>query len=455
MDMNYDYRKIKDHTNVMITDEHGVALFYDTPDLGVLKVLNLNPNEIIGHKITSLYANIDEETSTIMTVLKTGIPIIHNTQSLISKKGKQLRSYNSTYPIMEKGKIIGAVEFSTYVYTKENSSMLEQYSKHKIFRKNNTRYTIEDLVTVNPSMLEIKAKIAKLANTNTSVLIYGKTGTGKEVVAQSIHNLSQRYSEPFISVNCGAIPSTLLESLLFGTEKGSFTGSVDAKGIFEQADGGTLFLDEINSLDYHLQVKILKAIEEKAVKRIGGSKTIPLDIRIISATNESPDKIVAEKKLRDDLYYRLGVVQLNLPDLIERKEDIPSLLEFYVSHFNSTMNMRIEGVHPEVLAYFYRYRWPGNIRELRNAIEAAFNNASGSQINLKDIPEKIRGYVPAVSFSPSEHMAKSLKGTMEEYEQRILQEELLISGYRIAETARKLGLSKQLLKYKMEKYHLR
>ncbi|HWQ77455.1 MAG TPA: sigma 54-interacting transcriptional regulator, partial [Anaerovoracaceae bacterium] len=445
------FKSIKESTNIMITDENGVALFYDVADLGILKTLGMKPNELIGRKITSLYANITEETSTIMTVLKTGIPIIHNKQDLISKKGNKVHSFNSTYPIIENGKVIGAIEFSRYVYTKETSGMLEQYSKHKIFRKNNTIYTIDDIITVNPSMLEIKEKIIKLANTDSSVLIYGKTGTGKEVVAQSIHNLSERFSEPFLSVNCGAIPSTLLESLLFGTEKGSFTGSVEAKGIFEQADGGTLFLDEINSLDYHLQVKILKAIEEKAVKRIGGSKYIPLDIRIISATNESPEKIVAEKKLRDDLYYRLGVVQLNMPDLVERKEDIPGLLDFFVRHFNSTMNIHIESVHPDVLECFYRYGWPGNIREFKNAVEAAFNNVTASQITLEDIPERIRNYAPSVSPAPSERMSKPLRETLEEYERKIIQEEFLISNCRIAETARRLGLSKQLLKYKMEK----
>ncbi len=446
---------IEDYTNILITDDKGVVLFYDSPDLGILKNLGINPSGIIGRKVISFYSNITEENSTILSVLKTGKALLHKEQELLTRKENKVLCVNSCYPILEEDKVVGALEFSRFFYPKEESELLDRYSRHKIFRKNNTIFTIDDIVTVNPVMLDIKERIVRLAKTDSSVMIYGKTGTGKEVAAQAIHNLSPRFNEPFLSVNCGAIPPTLLESLLFGTEKGSFTGSVEARGLFEQANGGTLFLDEINSLEYHLQVKLLKAIEEKAVKRIGGSKYIPLDIRIISATNEHPDKVVAERKLREDLFYRLGVVQLNLPELAERKEDIPGLLDTFIAYFNGIMNIQVEGVDPDVLECFYRYSWPGNIREFKNAVEAAFNSVTTSRITLGDIPERVRSHgIPAASWESPTRLSRPLKEVIEDYEKRIIEDELARSNFRSAEAAGRLGISKQLLKYKIEKYRL-
>ena len=270
--------------------------------------------------------------------------------------------------------------------------MLDHYTNHKIYRKNNTIFTIDDIITVNPKMLEIKDKISRVAKTDSSVLIYGKTGTGKEVVAQAIHNMSKRYNAPFVALNCGAIPATLLESILFGTVKGSFTGSNDTQGFFEQANGGTLFLDEINSLDVSMQGKLLKAIEDKTIRRIGGNKNIELDLRIISATNESPEVLMSEKRLRKDLFYRLGVVEMNIPALSERKEDIPGLTDYFIDLYNNKMDIYINRVQPQVLDCFYKYDWPGNIRELKNAIETTYNNVTSSEIQVKDLPARISSY---------------------------------------------------------------
>ncbi len=456
MDVNTnDFRKLSDFEDILIVDEKGDILYFDFPDLSVLKTLRMKPDEMLGKKVTSLYKNVTEENSTIMKVLKTGIPICHNKQKLISKKNNNsIFSINSTYPLLEKGNIIGAIEFSKRIYTRETIQLLKNYSYHKIYRNNNTIYTIDDIITVNPKMLEIKNKIAKTAKTDSSVFIFGRTGAGKEVVAQAIHNLSERFHRPFISQNCGAIPSTLLESTLFGTVKGSFTGSEDMKGLFEQAEGGTLFLDEVNSLDYNLQVKLLKAIEEKTIKRVGGTKNIDLDIRIISATNEDPEKMVADKRLREDLFYRLGVVQINLPNLSERMDDIKGLVDYFISFYNDNMNIQVSGIQPQVMDYFYKYNWPGNIRELKNAIEMAFNNVSSEEITLQDIPERIgKGFGAELKTEKSDH-SKSLKHCLEAYEKNIIMREFTNSNERIAETARRLGISKQLLKYKMNKYNI-
>ncbi|MED3564322.1 sigma-54 interaction domain-containing protein, partial [Bacillus xiapuensis] len=373
---------------------------------------------------------------------------------LIMKSGNSFSLVNSTYPIKENGKVIGAIEFSKHFYSKENIQSLDKIAKHKVFRKNNTLYTIDNLRTDNPKMEEIKNKIVKIAKTNSTVLIYGKTGTGKEVVAQSIHNLSDRFSGPFISLNCGAFPPNLMESTLFGTVKGSFTGAVDMPGVFEQANGGTLFLDEINSLDLHLQVKLLKAIEEKMIRRIGGTKNISVDIRVISAANEDPDQLVAEKRLRDDLFYRLGVVQIDLPTLAERQEDIERLIEYYIEFYNNNMNIYIDGAAPEVLKCFKRYQWPGNIRELKNAIETAFNNATTNVIKLDDIPKRIRENHETHLALGIENHAECLKDAVQHFEKEMIQRQLKNMNGKLTDTAKSLGVSKQLLKYKIEKYRL-
>ncbi|WP_078412371.1 sigma-54 interaction domain-containing protein [Priestia abyssalis] len=450
-----NFGHLSEYDNILVVDKNGIIIFYDLADLNVLKELGQRPEEFMGKHITKFYKNLTDENSTLINVLKSGTALCNVQQELVTKTGNVMVSKNSSYPIIENGKVIGAIEFSKHYFTKENIQSLDKYAGHQLYRKNNTIYTIDNIITGNSKMKAIKHKIEKVSKTNSTVLIFGKTGTGKEVVAQAIHNLSDRYDKPFISLNCGAIPASLLESTLFGTMKGSFTGSEDMPGLFEQADGGTLFLDEINSLDISLQVKLLKAIEEKTIRRIGGKKNISLNIRVISATNEDPDILLAEKRLREDLFYRLGVVQMDLPSLTERKEDIEVLLEYYINFYNNNMNITIEGVHEEVLACFQRYDWPGNIRELKNAVETAYNHADTSQITMDDIPARIRKYSGTSTTQLKEMNITSLKEAVDGYEKDIIVSKFKATNGKIAETARQLGISKQLLKYKMDKYKLR
>ncbi|MEH7342658.1 sigma 54-interacting transcriptional regulator [Bacillus sp. JJ1532] len=449
-------KHLSDFDNVLVVDKTGKTIFYDLADLHILKKLGQKPEEFLGKNITSFYKNLTVENSTIMNVLRTGEALCEVEQQMITKTGSTFVSKSSTYPIKQDNTVIGAIEFSKHFFTKEDIQFLDQYAGHKIYRKNNTIYTIDDIVTVNPQMIAVKNKIEKVAKTDSTILIYGQTGTGKEVVAQSIHNLSERFGNPFISFNCGAIPASLMESTLFGTTKGSYTGSEDMPGLFEQAEGGTLFLDEINSLDINLQVKLLKAIEEKTIRRIGGKKNIQLDIRVLSATNEDPDILVAEKRLRQDLFFRLGVVQINLPKLSVRPDDIEVLLQYYVKFYTNNMNIYVEGITEEALECFKRYSWPGNIRELKNAVENAFNNVSSNLITIDDIPDRIRNYSEKeAKVNVSHTKMLPLKDAVESYEKTIIMNELHETNGKIAETARRLGLSKQSLKYKLDKYQLR
>jgi arginine utilization regulatory protein len=455
LNINIEYfKQLTDFDNILVVDEHGVIIFYDVVDLNVLVQMGLRPEEFMGNHITVFYKNLTNETSTIMKVLKDGVAVSNAKQELVTKNGNILITVNSTYPIIENGKIIGAIEFSKHFYTKDNIQSLDKLAHHKVYRRNNTYYTIDDIISINPMMENIKNKMKRIGISNSTVLIYGETGTGKEMVAQAIHNLSDRYGSPFISVNCGAIPPNLMESTLFGTVKGSFTGAADMPGLFELAEGGTLFLDEVNSLDIFLQVKLLKAIEEKTIRRIGGNKNITLNIRVISATNEDPDLLVSEKRLRADLYYRLGVVQLDLPPLNERKEDIEILLSSFINFYNNNMNIVIEGVKEEVRECFNGYSWPGNVRELKNAVETAFNNTTSNTISIDDIPKRIRDFTKMRTEKMNEKSNQSLKDAVEQYEKDLISHELNLVNGKITEAAKKLGISKQLLKYKIDKYRL-
>ncbi|TCP21078.1 arginine utilization regulatory protein [Scopulibacillus darangshiensis] len=449
------FKNLSNYDDLLVTDEKGMIIFYDVADLDILKELGQTPEEFLGKNITTFYKNLTEENSTVMKVLKSGEALCDVRQKMLTKIDSTIESVSSTYPIKENGKIKGAIEFSKHYYSKDSIQYLDKYARHKIYRKNNTVYTIEDIITVESKMIAVKNKVEKISKTNSTVLIYGKTGTGKELVAQAIHNLSDRYGKPFISLNCSAVPESLLESTLFGTKKGSFTGSEDMPGLFEQAQGGTLFLDEINSLAPHLQVKLLKAIEEKIIRRVGGQKNIHLDIRVISATNEDPDDLLEKGKLREDLFYRLSVVQIDLPNLAERKDDIKVLLENFINFYNNNMNTVINDVQPEVLDCFKEYKWPGNVRELKNAVETAYNNANAGQITIDDIPRRIRNYSGPQAGAPTDDKSHSLKDSVEEFEKKMIVRELQAAEGKLAETARRLGISKQSLKYKIDKYKLK
>ena len=259
-----------------------------------------------------------------------------------------------------------------------------------------------DLVGDSPCMKEIFSMIRQVAPTTASVLISGESGTGKELVARAIHNLSSRSGGPFVAVNCAALPESLMESELFGHEKGAFTGAVERRaGCFEQAQNGTLLLDEIGDMPIGTQAKLLRVIEESKVRRLGGTSDIPIAVRVLAATNRSPEQSVQNKLLREDLYYRLNVFNISLPPLRDRKQDIPSIAATMLRDLNRKHGCRVTHLSPEVLAWFADRSWPGNVRELRNMVERAVIMASEGEVQLHHLPGAVQAPPPAAAAAPT------------------------------------------------------
>ena len=282
--------------------------------------------------------------------------------------------------------IIGAIEVA------KDITNLERIIKDNILNKGDTKYTFDSIIGTSENFLEVIEKSKRSTRTASSILIVGETGTGKELFAQSIHNGSSRSTQPFISQNCAALPDSLIEGILFGTKKGAFTGSIEGTGLFEQAQGGTILLDEINSLNPNMQAKLLRALQERTIRRVGDTKDKKIDVRVIATINKDPIDAISNDHLRKDLYYRLSVVSLFIPPLRERKEDIPLLAQSFIEKFNALFELNIEGISEEVYSLFYDYDWPGNVRELEHIIEGAMNlmEPGDTRIAITHLPTLFR-----------------------------------------------------------------
>lgn len=306
-------------------------------------------------------------------------------------------------------------------------------------------YSFEDIIGISDSINICKEKALRASKTSSPILIYGETGTGKEVFVQAIHNSSSRKFKPFIAQNCGAIPDTLLEGILFGTVKGSFTGADERKGLFELAHEGTLYLDELNSMPMYLQGKILRVLQEGVIRRVGDIETVKVDVRVIASMNENPEILIAEGKLRRDLYYRLNVVRIQLPSLLERKVDVPVLVNHFINKFNSFFNCSITGMEQDALERLFLWNWEGNIRELEHVIEGVFNYKQKGTITLMDLEES--GF-----FKNRKRI--SLKEKMLEVEKGYIIETLIICNYNISKASELLMIPRQTLQSKMKKLNI-
>jgi DNA-binding NtrC family response regulator len=307
-----------------------------------------------------------------------------------------------------------------------------------------TKYKLENIVGRSSQMLQVYKTIARVADSRSTVLLTGESGTGKELVARAIHFNSQRAAKPFVAVDCGSLAETLLESELFGHVRGAFTGAVTSKkGLFEEADGGTCFLDEVGDISLSMQAKLLRVLQEHEIKRVGGIETIKVDVRIVAATNKNLEQLVAEKKFREDLFYRLNVVSIHLPPLRERAEDTPLLADHFLRKYAAENEKPVSQISQEALDLLARYRWPGNVRELENVIERAVTLSHHSIILPEDLPRRLRG-------QPFEAIISSLPSQipLSELEKRYIQKVLVETGGNKKKAAEILGIDRRTL-YRM------
>ena len=364
--------------------------------------------------------------------MKEGIPVLDKCAKIINTKGQKISISISASPLKDRdNNIIGVVE------TFRDLSVVE-----KLRNELEGRIQIGNMVTRSSAMRKIVDVMPQIAVSDSTVLIKGNTGTGKELVANAIHSLSNRSSKPFIALNCGALPETLLESELFGYKVGAFTGAnKDKMGRFGMAEGGTLFLDEIGEISPSLQVKLLRVLQEKSYEPLGATESVKSDVRVIAATNRSLSDLIAEGKFREDFYYRIKVIQIQLPPLKDRKEDIPLLVNHFVSRFNSIQNKSISGVSHEVMALLMAHDFPGNIRELENIIEHTFVICPGDLITPACLPEDFMSGRSSSGNEESSGMGKVVQAV----ESQTIIEALKRNNYNRVAAARDLGIHKSTL----------
>ena len=344
---------------------------------------------------------------------------------------------------LEEMKLIVRKELDVHDLREENRSLREALGK---------RYEFKNIVARSGKMQEVLAMVERVAPTNSTVLLGGESGSGKDLIARAIHQHSRRASGPFIKINCTAIPENLLESELFGYEKGAFTGAVSSKpGKFELADKGTIFLDEIGDVPGTIQVKLLRVLQDRDFERLGGTKTLKVDVRVVAATNQDLRAALEQGSFREDLYYRLNVVPINIPPLRERKEDIPYLVDHFVERFTRESGKPLRGITPAAQKALMEFHWPGNVRELENIIERAVALSSGEVIDVADIRLDLSPMKPgaapaanAVAFPPE-------GTTLEQFEDEIIKEALHRAGGNKSQAARLLGLSRNALRYRLSK----
>lgn len=441
---------------IHVVNRHGQTVFYNPT---MAKMEGMDYNQVINSDVLALFPSLTPETSTILRALRTREPVYDQVQTYYNNKGQRITTLNSTIPLWNGEEFIGVLEVAKDVTRLEDLALkvvdLQQrlYKRNKGMEEQATLYNFKDIVGNSPALRQPLEIARRAARTSSPVLIYGETGTGKELVAQSIHQLSGRRNKPFIAQNCAALPGTLLEGILFGTVKGSFTGAIDRPGLIEQADGGTLLLDEINSMDIDLQAKLLRVLQEHKVRRVGGLKEIKVDVRIIATTNTQPKVAVSQGSIRQDLYYRLAVVIINLPPLSQRREDIPLLCRHFVDKYNRKFDMAIQGVTPECMEVFYAHLWPGNVRELEHVIEGAMNIIGEDEyyIDVHHLPPNMVPQHP-MDRNLTELDNCTLPEAVDLVERGMIKRAMAQTAGNITRAARLLGITRQSLQYKLSKF---
>lgn len=436
---------------IHVIDPKGQTIFYNEV---AANHDGMKRSEVLGKPLLEAFPSLNHKSSTLLRVIKSEKPIYNYSQSYVNAHGRIIETLNTTLPIYVDGFMIGAIEiakdYSSLKQLSERLADLESSLKtikspQRKTTGNGGLYSFTEILTSDKGFKGLISQGKKAARSTSSVLVYGESGVGKELFVQSIHQESSRSNEPFIAQNCAALPESLLESLLFGTAKGSYTGAVERQGLFELANGGTLFLDELQSMPIDLQAKLLRVLEDGFIRRIGGTKSVQVNVRIMAAMNNDPKKAVSENRLRPDLFYRLNVLSYELPPLRERIDDIELLSEHFISIFNSKLGLSIKGMDEKTKDFFRKYDWPGNVRELKHTIEFMMNHTENDVLNLEDLPQFLKKRNPSEKILP-------LREAMIEMETKLITEALLQTNGNVFQASKLLQIPRQTLQYKIKKH---
>lgn len=455
---------------VYIVDKEGVGIYYNKAMASMERV---NMDDILGKKFHEAFPDFHMGESTMFKALTKKEATLKKQQSYKNLYGKEITTINSTIPIVVDGEAVAAVEVAKDITDirkmADNLLRLQEDKLEKTVPNTETqgaldsdsngfsgirRYTFDDIYGENPKFKAAVERAKRAAKNDASVFIYGETGTGKELFAQSIHYGGPRKDKPFLAQNCAAIPESLLEGILFGTAKGSFTGAVDRAGLFEQANGGTLLLDEISAMPYELQSKLLRVLQENYVRRVGGNKDIPIRVRIIATVNEAPETLIEQGKLRKDLYYRLNVINISIPSLRERPDDIPVLAERFLEKHNKRFEKELWMVSDEAVRKLQKYDYPGNVRELENIIEQTVSMAEKEHV----LTEKLLSMPETGKKAAVHDIDYDAEMPLDEYlntiEEKIIKAAMVESDGNITKAAEALQIKRQTLQHKLKKYHV-
>lgn len=440
---------------VYIVDKQGIGRFYNETMATMEKV---NVEDVLQKKFHEAFPEVRNNDSTMLKALLKAEPTVKKQQTYKNFYGKEITTVNSTIPIVVNGETVAALEVAKDItdIRRMSDTLLELQKGNtdpvENRKKTIKRYTFDDIHGQNDDFQLALNRAKKAAENDASVFIYGETGTGKELFAQSIHYCGKRKNKPFLAQNCAAIPESLLEGILFGTSKGGFTGAVDREGLFEQANGGTLLLDEISAMPYELQGKLLRVLQEDYIRRVGGMKDIPVDVRIIATVNEPPEDLIAQGKLRSDLFYRICVVNIEIPSLRERMDDIQILSERFLEKYNEKFDKEIWMISDGALKKLKNHSYPGNVRELENIIEQAVsmsdNEHALTEKNLS-MPTR-RRKAPTINYDKEIPLDKYL----DDIEAKIISEALFEARGNISKAADALHIKRQTLQHKLKKHRL-
>lgn len=449
---------------IQIYDKNSCIVFINDASKNISSISD--DEKIIGKHLLDLY-DLNEKYSTTLTSLRTKAPVINRFDVFKLKNGVEIKSINTAYPIFDNENLIGVVNFDQDVNVINKEIEKYEHIKKAMLEKNISfsdnsldKYHFSDIIGKNNKLIDVVDLAKKISSQDCSVLIYGETGTGKEMFAQSIHEESKRKNKKFLAINCAAVPETLIESTLFGTTKGAFTGSVERAGLLEEVNGGTLFLDELNSMSLSMQSKILRVVQENRFRRVGGEKDIEINVRFISSCNENPYKITENNLLRKDLFYRLSTVILEIPPLRNRIDDIELLIKYCLKQYKHKYLKSINHIDESVIAILKSYNWPGNVRELFHIVEYALNVIENDTWKISHLPKYITNSYnesneKSENFNYDEQpdiFESDLQYIMDNYESKILKKVLEHNGYNISRAADSLSIKRQSLQYRIKKY---